>query len=70
MFEYPEMKTLARQMENEIIGKTIETIEAVKNIYSNEDFNPCNNGTVKGIDCVAPGLYIMLDKKRPLYCNG
>ena len=61
MFEYPEIKTLARQMKNEIIGKTVQSIEEVENIYSNENYSPCNNGTVKEIECVAPGLYIMLD---------
>ena len=61
MFEYPELKTIVKQMKSEIIGKTIESIEEVKNIYSNVDYSPCNNGIVSEIECLAPGAYIKLD---------
>ena len=61
MFEYPEMKTLARQMETAIIGKTVESVDEVESIFSHEDYTPCHHGTVKAIEFAPPGVAIMLD---------
>ena len=68
MFEYPEIINISRQMEAEIIGKTIEFC-AIKGyhrcIYTDEcrsaRYNLLPGGTVIKIDCLAPDIYIMLD---------
>jgi len=68
MLEYPEIRTIVRQMENEIIGKTIESGAMVKhnsNMFMNEghaaQYSLLNGGTIVGIECLAPDFYIMLD---------
>ena len=40
MFEYPEIKTLVKQMQNEIIGKTIKSgtvVKKNKNMFMNDE---------------------------------
>jgi len=68
MLEYPEIKTIVRQMEKEIIGKTIKSGAMVKrnnNMFMNEShaiaYDLLNGGTVIKIECLAPDIYIMLD---------
>jgi len=68
MLEYPEIKTIVRQMENEIIGKTVAygTLEKRNgNMFMNAahvaQYSLFSGGTVVKIDCLAPDIYIMLD---------
>lgn len=68
MLEYPETRTIIKRMENEIIGKTVESGAMVKhnnNMFMNEgraaQYNLLNGGTVKKTECLAPDIYIMLD---------
>jgi formamidopyrimidine-DNA glycosylase len=68
MLEYPEIRTIIKQMENEIIGKTVESGAMVKhnnNMFMNEghvaQYSLLSGGTVIKIDCLAPDIYIRLD---------
>lgn len=68
MLEYPEIRTIIKQMENEIIGKTVESGAMVKhnnNMFMNEghvdQYSLLSDGTIIEIDCLAPDIYIRLD---------
>jgi len=68
MLEYPEIKTIASQMNTELIGKTIESGMMVKknnNLFMCEypaaQYDLLNGGTITWIETLAPEIYIVLD---------
>ncbi len=68
MLEYPEMYTIAQQMKQSIVGKTIQNGELHKtnsNLFMSshdaENYQLLSGGKVTEIDFFAPELYIRLD---------
>ena len=68
MFEYPEIKTLVKQMRNEIIGKTIKSGIVVKknnNMFMGDDaekrYASLTGGAVSDIECLPLNIFIRLD---------
>jgi len=70
MLEYPEIITIIKQMNKEIIGKTVESGALVKhnsNMFMGEggghadQYSLLRGGTVVSIESLAPDFYIRLD---------
>ena len=68
MLQYPEIKIIVSQMQDELIDKTIVSSALVKsnsNMYMAENnaaqYHLLNGGTVQHIEMLAPDIYIMLD---------
>jgi formamidopyrimidine-DNA glycosylase len=65
MFEYPEILTIAGQMRDELIGKTVKSGKLVKkngNMFMGDGNYPAlEGGTVTQIDCLPHDFYIRLD---------
>ena len=69
MFEYPEVKTLVRQMRNELIGKKVCSGKAIKinsNMFMGKNFDDSQydvliGGTVIDVDSLPLDIFIKLD---------
>lgn len=68
MLEYPEVITIVKQMQAELIGRTVQSGMVVKknsNMFMSESdaerYGALCGGKVTQIDCQAPDFYIMLD---------
>ena len=69
MFEYPEIKTLVRQMKNEIINKKIHSAEIVRansNMFCGKDYTQYQydaiiGGTVVDVETLPHDIFIKLD---------
>jgi formamidopyrimidine-DNA glycosylase len=65
MFEYPEIKTIANQMQNELIGKTISSGRLEKknnNMFMGDgNYHLLKGGAITAIEYVPHDIYIKLD---------